>query len=329
MSNPWKIYDLLIERAQSKASNATVKQITLGVTWTLCQSDAPHVDSIGLAMSSPQSSRTLPWSGTLIHRPLNEIIPWIKSWDPFEAAIGLASINSVINTESNSLITNAVPLSTAKSANLSVFEYFLPQLKNKKVVVVGRYPGLEHYESLLDLTVLERHPVAGDLPDPACEFVLPEADWVFLTANSIVNKTFPRLAELSCDAVTVLMGPSVPWLEEWRDYGIDFLAGIQVCNPDVLQATIAEGGGVRIFDQAVQYHVLDLSHNEIQLLKTNISELAAQRDALKAEMDAWYSHSTTTKAGRFPKWGLLEQIDSQLSLLDLRFKRQWDARRCA
>ena len=127
------------------------------------------------------------------------------------------------------------------------------------------------------------------------------------------------------------MGPSLPWMEEWVDYGIDFLAGVQVTNADALQATVAEGGGVKIFDHAVQYQVVDLSQNEMQWLKTNIADLVAKREHLKTEMDAWYgqSNSEARKVSRFPKRYLLEQIDRELSLLDLRFKRQWDARHSA
>lgn len=327
MTNPWDIYDLLIERSQSGASSANVKQITLGLTWTLCQSHTLHGESMGLAMSPGQFTRTLPWSGTLKHRPIKEIAAWIKNWNPFESAIALAAINSVINANASSSLANVVPITASKSPNLAVFEHFLPKLKNKKVVVVGRYPGLEQYDSILDLAILERNPINGDFPDPACEFILPKADWVFLTANSIVNKTFPRLAELSRDAVTVLMGPSVPWIEDWITYGIDFLAGIRVNEPGVLQATVAEGGGVRIFDQAVQYHVLDLSQDVVQSIKTNIADLVAKRERLKVEMESWYQQSTSNKLSRFPKWRLLEQIDHDLSLMDLRFKRQWDARR--
>jgi hypothetical protein len=70
-------------------------------------------------------------------------------------------------------------------------------LQNQRIIVVGRYPGLERYANELDITVPERQTGSGDLPDPACEFLLPEADWVFLTASLIPNKTFPRLTELA------------------------------------------------------------------------------------------------------------------------------------
>ena len=326
MPNPWEIYDLLIERAESAARDARVEQIVIGLTWTLCQCRAEQGLGTGLAMSPMQYTRTLPWAGTLAQRPISDIIGWIKSWNPFEAAIGLAAINSVLNFSSTTVTSGATALTTS---NLAVFEYFLPRLKNRKVVVIGRYPGLERYQSALDMTVLERTSQEGDLPDTACEYLVPEADWVFLTASSLVNKTFPRLAELASDAVTVLMGPSVPWLKEWADFGIDFLAGVEVCDPDLLSATVAQGGGTRIFDQAVRYRVVDLGKQSMGCMKAAIADLAQKREQLKAEMDAWYVQRpdrSPLNPGRFPKWRLLEEIDRELSLLDLRFKRQWDAR---
>ncbi|WP_455212476.1 Rossmann-like domain-containing protein [Kaarinaea lacus] len=328
-SNPWEVYDLLLERIQTEAVDTIVKDITIGLTWTLCQSHGSQGEGIGLAMSPQHYTRTLPWSGTLVDRPLTEVAAWIKSWNPFEAAIGLAAANAALNTKTSSLAAEATQIPTTNSPNLSVFDYFLPKLKNKKVVVIGRYPGLEKYESQLQVTVLERNPLAGDFPDSACEYVVPNADWVFLTASSIANKTFPRLAELSQNAVTVLMGPSVPWLHNWVNYGVDYIAGVRVSSPDALRATVAEGGGVRIFDQAVQYHVLDLGQSTMQGLKTDIANLVTEREQLKAEMDAWYGQTSSNKSSRFPKWSLLEQIDRDLSVLDLRYKRQWDARHSA
>ena len=328
MSNPWEIYDLLIDKSLSESATLDIKQIIIGLTWTLCQTHSSEGGSIGLAMSPNQYTRTLPWSGTLVQRPIRELASWIKSWQPFEATIGLAVINAVINANTTPLTNKAIAIAPSNSPNLAVFKYFLPKLKNKKVVVIGRYPGLEQYESLLNLQILERNPIDSDLPDSACEYVLPEADWVFITASSITNKTFPRLVELSRNAVTVLMGPSVPWLADWANFGIDFLAGVKVSDPEKLLATVAQGGGVSIFEQSVQYQVLDISEKSLQCLKTDIADLIAKREQLKVEMTTWYGRDVNNppKSMRFPKWSLLEHIDSQLALLDLRYKRQWDAR---
>ncbi|OLP15883.1 hypothetical protein BST81_23970 [Leptolyngbya sp. 'hensonii'] len=248
--HPRKIYDLLLEASQSQA---IVREILIGLTWTCCQAEG-----MGLCMSPGQPTRILPWSGTLMQRSISDLTPWVRSWENYEATIGMAAINAVINAASP-LIQMAQPLSPTGPANLAVFEHFLPLIRGQRVVVVGRYPGLTAYEQDIDLTVLERQPIAQDLPDTACEYLLPSADWVFLTATSIVNKTFPRLVELSQQARLVLMGPTVPWLPILAEMGIDYLAGVAVTDPVALRQTIAEGGGTRIFETGVQYHVLSLS----------------------------------------------------------------------
>jgi uncharacterized protein (DUF4213/DUF364 family) len=54
------------------------------------------------------------------------------------------------------------------------------------------------------------------------------------------------------------MGPTMPWLPELAEFGIDYLAGVSVTDSDALRQTVAEGGGVRIFETGVQYRVLEL-----------------------------------------------------------------------
>ena len=54
------------------------------------------------------------------------------------------------------------------------------------------------------------------------------------------------------------MGPTMPWLTELKEFGIDYLAGVTVSNAKALRQTVAEGGGVRIFETGVQYQVLKL-----------------------------------------------------------------------
>jgi hypothetical protein len=56
-----------------------------------------------------------------------------------------------------------------------VFEHFRPQLAGRRVVVVGRYPGLHEWARRHDLRmdVLEREPRRGRLAGPGVEFLLP------------------------------------------------------------------------------------------------------------------------------------------------------------
>ncbi|HYN76617.1 MAG TPA: DUF364 domain-containing protein [Lamprocystis sp. (in: g-proteobacteria)] len=256
MDSPSRVYELLID---SVATDARVEEVLIGLTWTLCRADS----GIGLAMSPEVQTRTLPWPGTLVGRRIQDLAPWVRSWSPHEAAVGMAAINAALNPGSP-LAARALAVAPGTSANLAVFNHFATNVAGQRVAVIGRYPGLDGLDLAWDLTVLERNPGPGDLPDPAAEFCLAEADWVFLTATSLVNKTFPRLAELSRHASLVLMGPTTPWLAALRDWGVDYLAGVRVTNGAALRQTVAEGGGTRIFYTGVEYAVSALlSHDRV------------------------------------------------------------------
>ena len=313
-----EIYDLLMDVLSDEQR---IEEMVLGLTWTYCRTEG-----IGLCMSpvngNALSSRTLEWPGTLQGRKTSEVAAWIRDWNPYKSSIGMSVINSVLNQSSN-LLEDAQVLEPKGPANLAVFEYFRNQLQGKRVVVIGRYPGLDHCLSGIDYTVVERQPAPGDLPDTAAEYVLRDADWVFLTSTSIVNKTFKRLAELSQDANLVLMGPTTPWIAELEEFGVDYLAGVNVTDPVALKATIAEGGGTRIFEAGVQYCVADLGAREMGWIKTAISDTVYRREQKKREMESWYAANMT---GRFPGKADLLTLDSELSKLDSRFKRLWDAR---
>jgi uncharacterized protein (DUF4213/DUF364 family) len=255
--NPWTVYELLLDRAAGTAHVA--EDVLMGLVWTLCRGGR----GTGLAMTPAAAPRTLSWPGTLVGRPLPQLAAWLRDWDPHAACVGLAAVNAVINTADNPLLARARPLDNpldrGAPGNLAVFAHFLPQLAGRRVVVIGRYPGLDALARELDLVVLERQPGPGDLPDPACEYLLPQADWVFLTASSLANKTFPRLAELARNATTVLMGPGTPWLAELAEFGIDYLAGVRITDPEHLRRTVAEGGGTRLFEGGVGYALAPLA----------------------------------------------------------------------
>ncbi|MEN9849805.1 MAG: hypothetical protein RL368_2545 [Pseudomonadota bacterium] len=315
MAHPREIYDLLLDKTRSPE---IIQEILIGLTWTLARVG----DSVGLAMSPHSQTRTLPWSGTLVGKSLADFTPWIRSWNSYESVVAMAAINAKLNQNNADLVAQSIALDTPQFANLAVFEHFLPHLLGKKVVIVGRYPHLEQYAKQFNFHVLERNPTGDDLPDPACEYLLPEAEWVFLTASSIPNKTFPRLVELSQNAHIVLIGPTAPWLTELADFGIEFLAAVDIATPDKLRQTVAEGGGVRIFENGARYHIFDLKQGELITLKQSIAEVAQRRQYLKDKIETW----SKNPKGRCPYLTELDGVDKELSELDSRYKHLWDAR---
>ena len=315
MPNPHEIYDLLQDYASGQE---TVREVIIGLVWTFCEAEA-----CGLSMSPGIATRTLPWAGCLQGKTVAELSAWVREFEPYQATVGMAAVNAAINRRHG--LPKGLSLEPGNHGNLAVFEHFLSQIQGKKTVVIGRYPGLDEFVSQhqLDLTVLERNPGSGDLPDTACEYRLPEADWVFMTASSIPNKTFPRLAELSRNATTVLMGPTTPWLPELHHFGIDFLAGVEIANREMLRATVAEGGGVRLFDESVRYRVCPLGNGAAAAwTKQLIAQTAIEKETLTRAMSDWYEQGKTS---RFPRYADLETANRRLSRLDTCFKRLWDA----
>ncbi len=313
MEKPARIYELMLDYARTET---LVTEINIGLVWTICKAQ-----QLGLAMSPGIATRTLPWSGTLAGKTLAELAAWITDWEPYKASVGMAAINCSLNHYELPAGVTLIP--APGRANLAVFDYFLPRLKDKKVVVIGRYPGIEQLAEQINLKIIERQPILDDYPDAACEFLLPDADWVFLTASSIPNKTFPRLAELAQHATTVLMGPTVPWLPQLHEFAIDFLAGIEVIDPEKLIQTVAEGGGVRIFDNAVRYRVVDITPaNSMEWLKSQIAQDYATRQELNRAMATWYDSG---RKNRFPDFNQLNYLTARLSCMDSSYKRLWDS----
>jgi uncharacterized protein (DUF4213/DUF364 family) len=107
-------------------------------------------------------------------------------------------------------------------------------VRGKKVAVIGHFMHLEKIlGDVCDLSILEKRPGPGDYPDSACEFILPNQDFVFATAVTVINKTLPRLLELSCKQGLILAGPTTPLAPLLFDFGARDLQGLVVTDPDL------------------------------------------------------------------------------------------------
>jgi len=226
----------------------------MGLHWTLIRSTATGMALTpfdrGLTFGSHGASAASRIGGRIVGMPVRELAECVKSWDFFEAALGLAAINSVVNSPDQVEKLCGLPL--ANLEQVSGFEYYAERLRGQKVAVVGRFPDLDTLDKICRLTVLERRPGPGDLPDSACEYVLPEQDCVFLTATTLINKTLPRLLELSRNAFTVLVGPSTPLTPLLFEHGIDALAGTVVVDPESVWQVAQEGAAREVFNHGAQ-----------------------------------------------------------------------------
>jgi uncharacterized protein (DUF4213/DUF364 family) len=130
-----------------------------------------------------------------------------------------------------------------------VFTCLRDELRGKRVAVIGHFQNLELLSGICELSILERKPSHGDLPDPACEYILPEQDVVIMTATTLINKTMPRLLALSRKARVVVAGPSTPLHPLMFEHGIDLLGGLIVEDEASVWRAVGEGGREALFTQ--------------------------------------------------------------------------------
>jgi uncharacterized protein (DUF4213/DUF364 family) len=235
----WKLYDELIAAVPE---DALVEEFLAGLSWFLVRSIGT-----GVAMRPREVDEPIRDAGRISGMKLRELAGWIKSWNWYEAAIGLAAINSALNA-SQVVTRNCGPL-LDESEPRDVFTGMLDELRGKRVAVVGHFRHLDRVAEICQLSVLERKPSLGDLPDTACEYILGEQDVVFMTATTLVNKTMPRLLELSRNARVVVAGPSTPLHPLLFAHGVDLLGGLIVDDYTSAWRAVAEGGHKALFTQ--------------------------------------------------------------------------------
>lgn len=239
----WKLYDRLIAGVPE---GPVLEECFVGDTWTMVRSG----HNWGISMTVHQSAGPEEPPVPILGRPLREVAALCKSWDFKEASIGMAALNAYYNSPERAKALGYFPPEGGPNKKADAFELYREAAAGKNVTVVGHFPHLERQlKPYCRLSILERNPQEGDYPDSACEYILPEQDFVFITGVTLTNKTLPRLLELiRPDASVCMVGPSVTLSEILFDNGANHLAGFCVTDGPKVFATVARGGMLDIFE---------------------------------------------------------------------------------
>lgn len=249
MRTKWELYDRLIDGIPQ---NVLVEDYVVGAIWTLVR--AGGVD--GVALTVRQNAGSADEQQPIIGQPLRKIAALVKSWDFTEASIGMAAINAWYNTPQRAAERNLLHPGAEGNDNGDAFRVFGSAVEGKRVAVIGHFPYLERkLADICQLSILEREPQKGDYPDSACEYILPEQDYVFITGMTLTNKTLPRLLELCQNASVCMVGPSAPLADVLFDYGVDCISGFCATNPERTAEALRRGVRQKLFEagQRVNY----------------------------------------------------------------------------
>lgn len=249
--SPWNLYDELIAGVPD---DVLVTDYCLGTHWSYLEAEC----GMGVSFTTRGgSSRTD--KRDLRGLSLREAAALAKSWCFEEASIGIAALNAwyarhELTDALGATYDEAVDLPDGTVRKIDAFELYRPEIAAKgdaKVTVVGHFPHVDRIAEYAELTVLERNPRDGDTPDPACEYVIPEQDYLFMTGVTIINKTAPRLLALAEGVTTIMVGPSVVMSPVLFERGVDMLAGSVVADPEKTKFAVKTGAG-QFFGEALQ-----------------------------------------------------------------------------
>lgn len=224
----WKLYDVMLENLPDCGK---ITSLISGEVWNLARTES---GGCGLAMTTVGSSIS-PVRDSLESLQASQAAQAVKSWNLEEASGGMAAINACYNT----------PERLEALAAYEPFEYYCTRgldFTGKTVGIVGHMHMPQELRRLAGAVyTLEKRPQPGDYPDSACEYILPRCDIVLITGSSLVNKTLPRLLELSARAYTIVTGPTVPMCPQLLELNIQRLAGLVVTDRETITAHVADG----------------------------------------------------------------------------------------
>lgn len=213
----------------------SVRDVRLGLFHT-----AVLTRNCGLAATLPrdalkQERPAVKDPGFLLNRSVEDLVQMAYSETILEAAIGMATLNSLLEIDVES------------GPDLNARDLIAEKGKNKKVAIVGHFPFIPELRKVAkELWVIEKNPKEGDFSESEAEDFIPEADVVGITGTAFTNHTIEQLLKLCRSQVyVVVLGDSAPLSPILFDYGIDAVSGTKVMDPELAMRCVSEGANYR------------------------------------------------------------------------------------
>jgi uncharacterized protein (DUF4213/DUF364 family) len=137
----------------------------------------------GLAATLPrdalqQEQPSVKEPGSLLKKSVQELAQMCYSESIPEAAIGMATINSLLEVDEE------------RCQNLNARDLIVEKGRDRRVAIVGHFPFIPKLREVVkELWVIEKNPREGDLSENEAERFIPEADVVGITGTAFTNHT--------------------------------------------------------------------------------------------------------------------------------------------
>jgi uncharacterized protein (DUF4213/DUF364 family) len=239
------ILDEVHDRLNVPLRGRTVTELRIGLGYTAVGLDNGRC---GIAYTYREEARegcsAVREAGTLAGRTAAELASWVKRLDAVAGAVGLATLNALIDPPADATDSDMLELMEIRpDETVGMVGYFGPWVEALR----GR---------VRELHIFERRPTDQPevLPDWAASALLPACHVVIVTGTTIINRTLDGLLPHCRNAREIAVsGPSTPLMPEvFRPRGVTLLGGVQVVDPERVFRVVSEGGGAKRFGKAVR-----------------------------------------------------------------------------
>jgi len=174
-------------------------------------------------------------AGLLLQKDAQELACMANSLSPMESAIGMATINSLIEVDEQ------------RCVELNAGDLLAKKGEGKRVAIVGHFPFVSRLRKMVkELWVVERNPQEGDVAEAEAENLIPQAEVIGITGTAFTNHTIERLLGLcNPNAYVVILGGTVPLSPLLFDHGINAISGTKVVNPPLALRCVSQGATFR------------------------------------------------------------------------------------
>ena len=224
-----KLYNLLIEQV----ADTPIKDLNIYHKTIFYEGE--HT---GLASTvNTRCCQAISEVGNLHNCSAQNLAQRLLSINTMEAAIGLAAINSTLNS----------PTLLNKNQSINAFDLIEKNGQGKNIAIIGKFPRVNAFRQnpfYKNLWVFELEAQADCLTPDAFEEYLPQADITLITATSLINHTFSSIIKLT-KGTNILIGPSAPLSPLLFDFGIDIIAGTVVTDSSLAKRYLSQGASYR------------------------------------------------------------------------------------
>jgi uncharacterized protein (DUF4213/DUF364 family) len=174
-------------------------------------------------------------AGLLLEKDAVALAYMANSLSPMESAIGMATINSLIEVDEQ------------RCVELNAGDLLAKKGQGKKVAIVGHFPFVPRLRKVAkELGVIERNPQEGDFAEADAENIIPQADVIGITGTAFTNHTIEHLLGLcSPKAYVVILGGTAPLSPVLFDYGVSVVSGTLVIDPESVLSCVSQGATFR------------------------------------------------------------------------------------